>query len=206
MNILALGSHPDDIEIGCGGTLVQAAKQGHNVYLGIMTDGSAGGDPQTRKQEQEKSAEIMGVKKVFWGPYEDTKLPISKESIGIIDSWIHEINPSHVLVTYSEDTHQDHRNMTKIAVAAARHIKNVLFYEVPSSIDFFPVIFSHIAPVFDTKVKALQAHASQVSRTHSDQVSILEVAKAAAHFRGVQGKLDFAEGFIPQRMRMTFEE
>ncbi len=206
MNILALGAHPDDIEIGCAGTLINCVKQSHEVYLGVLTDGSAGGDPEVRRREQEESARIMGAKKVLWGPYEDTKLSVSRESIGVIDAWIAEIKPTYVFVTYSKDNHQDHRNLAKIAIAATRHIKNVLFYEVPSSNEFFPVLFNDINPVIDLKIDVLKAHASQITQTHVEHVSILDVAKASAHFRGVQGKLKFAEGFIPHRMALTFDK
>lgn len=205
MNILALGAHPDDIEIGCAGTLINCVKQSHEVYLGILTDGSAGGDLEVRRREQEESARIIGAKKVFWGPYEDTKLMVSRESIEVIDAWINEIKPTYVLVNFSNDNHQDHRNLTRIAIAATRQIKNVLFYEVPSSTEFFPVLFYDINPVLDLKIEALKAHASQVTQTYVEHVSILDVAKASAHFRGVQGKLKFAEGFVPQRMTLTFD-
>ncbi|MEE9165484.1 MAG: PIG-L deacetylase family protein [Nitrospinota bacterium] len=205
MNILALGAHPDDIEIGCAGTLINCARQSHEVYLGILTDGSAGGDPEVRRREQEEAAKIIGAKKVFWGPYEDTKLMVSRESIGVIDAWINEIKPTYVLVNYSNDNHQDHRHLTRIAIAATRQIKNVLFYEVPSSTEFFPVLFNDINPVLDLKMEALKAHASQITQTYVEHVSILDVAKASAHFRGVQGKLKFAEGFVPQRMTLSFD-
>lgn len=205
MNILALGAHPDDIEIGCAGTLINCARQSHDVYLGILTDGSAGGDTEVRRREQEESAKIIGAKKVFWGPYEDTKLMVSRESIEVIDAWINEIKPTYVLVNFSNDNHQDHRNLTRIAIAATRQIKNVLFYEVPSSIEFFPVLFYDIDPVMDKKIDALNAHASQVAQTYVEYVSILDIAKASARFRGVQGKLKFAEGFVPQRMTLSFD-
>ena len=205
MNILALGAHPDDIEIGWAGTLINCVRQSHEVYLGILTDGSAGGDPQVRRREQEESAKIIGAKEVLWGPYEDTKRMVSRDSIGVIDVWIDKIKPTYVLVNYSNDNHQDHRNLTRIAIAATRQTKNVLFYEVPSSTEFFPVIFYDINPTVDLKMEALKAHASQVTQTHVEQMSILDVAKASAHFRGVQGKLEFAEGFVPHRMVLTFD-
>jgi len=67
MNILAIGPHPDDIEIGCSGTLIKYAQQGHGVFLLIITKGEKGGDPETRHEEQLKAAEIMGARDVFWG-------------------------------------------------------------------------------------------------------------------------------------------
>jgi len=67
MNILAIGSHPDDIEYGCGGTLLKYAQKGHHVYLFIATQGQAGGNSDIRYQEQLHSIEILGAKEVFWG-------------------------------------------------------------------------------------------------------------------------------------------
>ena len=50
MNILAIGAHPDDIEIGCGGMLIKAVKNGHSVYLYNITQGEKAGDPRQREQ------------------------------------------------------------------------------------------------------------------------------------------------------------
>jgi len=75
MNILAVGPHPDDIEIGCAGTLIKYAQKGHDVFLLIITRGGKGGDGEVRYAEQLKAAEIIGARDVFWGGFEDTKLP-----------------------------------------------------------------------------------------------------------------------------------
>jgi LmbE family N-acetylglucosaminyl deacetylase len=56
MNVLAIGSHPDDIEFGCGGTLHKLAARGHKVYLMVLTSGNAGGNFSIRKKEQMKAA------------------------------------------------------------------------------------------------------------------------------------------------------
>ena len=74
MNILAIGPHPDDIEIGCSGTLIKYAQQGHGVFLLIITRGEKGGDSETRYEEQVKAAEIIGARDVFWGGFTDTEL------------------------------------------------------------------------------------------------------------------------------------
>ena len=54
MNVLAIGAHPDDIELGCGGTLLKHQKAGHNVYLCVMCDGKEAGNPGVRVKEQEE--------------------------------------------------------------------------------------------------------------------------------------------------------
>ena len=58
MNILAIGAHPDDIEIGCGGMLIKAVKNGHSVYLYNVTQGEKAGDPQQRRSRVEKNCKI----------------------------------------------------------------------------------------------------------------------------------------------------
>ncbi len=57
-----------------------------------------------------------------------------------------------------------------------------------------------IGAVLDDKIKALQAHASQVNKTNVEGLSIVDVTKSAAHFRGIQGRVKNAEGFVPLRM------
>ena len=64
MKILALGAHPDDIEIGCGATLLKFARAGHKVYLYIATNGELGGDRMRRKQEQIESGEYLKVERI----------------------------------------------------------------------------------------------------------------------------------------------
>ena len=56
MRILAIGAHPDDLEYGCGGALLRHVQRGDQVHLAIVTDGSQGGDPELRRQEQREAA------------------------------------------------------------------------------------------------------------------------------------------------------
>ena len=85
MNILDISAHPDDIEFGCGGTLIKYAEKGHNVYLLILTMGGIGGDPNIRKNEQEEAAKFIQAKQVFWGNFQDTELNTNKTIISSID-------------------------------------------------------------------------------------------------------------------------
>ena len=88
MNILAIGAHPDDIEFGCGGTLIKYADRGHRVYLMVMTHGGQGGLENVRKKEQLDSKAILGVEHLFWGGYEDTHLTVGKELINKIEEYL----------------------------------------------------------------------------------------------------------------------
>jgi LmbE family N-acetylglucosaminyl deacetylase len=200
MNILAIGPHPDDIEIGCGGTLIKYARAGHAVSLMVLTDGSYGADPSIRKDEQEQAVNYMGAKGLYWGGYRDTELSCSRELIGKIDAVIEQVKPDVVFINFWADVHQDHRAAAQAAVSATRYIKEVMFFEVPSTQHFEPDIFVDIQDVLDKKLHLLNLHASQVNKTRVENLSILESAQSCANFRGFQGRVKFAEGFKSVRI------
>ena len=200
MNILALGAHPDDIEIGCGGTLLKYAKAGHHVCLMVLTDGARGGDSDLRRAEQLSSSRILGAQEVFWGGYRDTELPVSRETIQQIEGVVKKVDPAFIFVNYIDDTHQDHRHLATCTVTATRYTRNVLFYETPTTQNFSPTVYVDIDGLLGDKVRCLEAHASQVQKTNVEGLSIVEVARASAHFRGVQGRVRAAEAFVPLRL------
>jgi len=198
--VLALAAHPDDIEIGCGGTLAEYAKRGAEVYLFVATNGAYGGDAAVRRSEQEASARILGVKEVIWGGYEDTELVVNTDLIHAVEKQVKDISPDIVLVNFHEDTHQDHRALARAAYSATRYIPNVLAYETPTTLDFDPHVFMDIDVTLPQKLEALNAHASQIERTNIQGLNIVEIALATVHFRGVQAKLTSAEAFVPIRV------
>ena len=203
MNILAIGAHPDDIEIGCGGSLIKYNRAGHNVYLLITTSGEMGGDADIRKSEQLESAKVIGAKDVIFKDYPDTNLPLNKILISNIEAVVKKTKPELIFVNYTHDTHQDHRTLAKGTISATRYIKNVLFYEVPTTHDFNPSVYVDITDVIEQKVGCLEAHASQVMKTNIEGLSIVEIAKSSATFRGIQGRVKFAEGFVPLRQFLS---
>ena len=200
MNILAIGAHPDDIEYGCAGTLIKYAERGHRIYLMVLTEGQEGGSSETRKQEQKNAAELMSVQKIFWGGYHDTQLPLSKELIEKIEEVLGEVKPDLILVNYGDDTHQDHRILTQATMSATRYVRNVLFFEVPTTQNFNPQVYVDISDTLERKSQVLNAHASQVMKTNIEDMYIIELAQANATFRGIQGRVKFAEAFAPLRL------
>lgn len=199
MNILAIGAHPDDIELGCAGTMLRYARLGHSVYYLIMSEGSQGGDPSERAREQEEAAKRIGVKRVFWGNCMDTRFSVSREMIALIEAVCDEVRPDEVYVNYTEDSHQDHRALAKAVISATRYVPRVLFFEDYTSLDFNPEVFVDITDVIDEKIDAIKLHRSQIERQHPSALDMLESVRAVAHFRGFQGKVRYAEGFKPLR-------
>jgi LmbE family N-acetylglucosaminyl deacetylase len=200
MRILAVSPHPDDLEIGCGGTLLKYARRGADITALIMTDGSLGGPSEARREEQEASAGIIGIRQVLWGGFRDADLPGDREVIDTIEETLREIRPTFLFVPFGQDTHQDHRKISSAALSATRYSRNVLFYECPTSVNFHPTIFVDIGAEFDDKIASLAAHRTQVKRTHIEGLPITEIARSMAHFRGSQSRVSHAEGFQAVRL------
>ncbi len=200
MNVLAIGAHPDDIEFGCGGALLKYAQAGHNIYLLVLSDGCFGGEPQVRRREQEESAALMGARELFWGEFCDTEIESSRQLIVKMEEVIRKTAPDVVFINYSEDVHQDHRSAAQAGISATRYIKEVLFFEVPTTQHFEPDTFVNIEDVLEKKLSLLKAHASQVDKTHVRDLSILESVSSCANFRGFQGRIKYAEGFKALRV------
>ena len=200
MNILAIGAHPDDIEYGCAGTLIKYADRDHRIHLMVLTRGEEGGSGGERHREQYAAAEIMGAEQVFWGDYQDTQLPLKKELIDGIEEVLAEVKPELILVNWGDDTHQDHRILTRATMSATRFVRNVLFFEGPTTQNFNPQVFVDISDNLERKFQALKAHDSQIMKTNIEDMSIVELARANATFRGIQGRVKFAEAFSPLRL------
>jgi LmbE family N-acetylglucosaminyl deacetylase len=200
MNILAIGAHPDDIEYGCAGTLIKYAERDHRIHLMVLTRGEEGGSSKERHQEQNAAAQLIGARHVFWGDYIDTQLPLNKELIDKIEEVLAEVKPDLIMVNYGDDTHQDHRILTQATMSATRYVRNVLFFEVPTTQNFNPQVFVDISDTLEQKFKVLEAHGSQVMKTNIEDMSIVELARANATFRGIQGRVKFAEAFAPLRL------
>ncbi len=201
MNILAIGAHPDDIEYGCGGTLLKLKSKGAKLNLLVMTKGEYGGKESVRKKEQEKVCKKLSAK-LYWGGLYDTKILLSKELINLIENNIKKVSPDIIFIHYMEDTHQDHRNISQATITATRYVRNVLFYESPMSINFSPTVFMDIGDVLSKKISLLKTHRSQVYSTKIKGLSIVEGMTSCAIYRGYQTRVKYAEGFVPLRLSL----
>jgi LmbE family N-acetylglucosaminyl deacetylase len=205
IRVLALGAHPDDIEAGCGGTLVKYARNGHRVFLMVLTAGEQGGRGRARRQEQQRAMRHLRAEKIYWGGYPDTKIPAGQELIRKIERVVKQVDPHFIFVHYPDDTHQDHRHLATGTVTATRYTRNVLFYEGPTTQNFSPSVFVDIDGTLDRKLSALKAHTSQVMKTNIEGLTIVDIIRSSAHFRGIQGRVRNAEGFVPLRLFINIQ-
>ena len=194
-NILAFGAHPDDVELGCSGTLRKYVKQGHNVYVCVLSVGQEAGDPVVRKREQEEATRRLGARELIWGNWVDTRFEVSKQSVDFVESVVAKVKPYEIYVNYSNDSHQDHRALAQCVISATRYNKRVLFYEDYTSYNFQPDIFVDISDVLDDKLHVISAFESQVNRNYPSGQKMLDGIKAIANFRGFQARIHYAEGF-----------
>jgi len=188
------------LKLDVGGSLIKYREKGDNVFLLVMTCGESGGDGEARCYEQKESLKILQAEELFWGGHSDTNLLLDQRLISNIENVLHKVKPDFIFVNYFDDTHQDHRNLAKATISATRYIKNVLFYEVPTTQNFSPNVFVDINDVLNEKIALLKAHGSQVMKTNIEDLSILEIAKSSANFRGIQGRVKYAEGFVSLRL------
>jgi LmbE family N-acetylglucosaminyl deacetylase len=183
---LALGAHPDDLELGCGATLAKLVARGCQVHAVIFTDGSKGGSAgQDRGRETRAGLAVLGVTAVTVHDFPDTRLHEHLNGlIATIEQHVSSIQPDRVYTMFERDRHQDHRAVYEASVVACRSVPQLLGYETPSSYpNFVPTVFEPV-------------HKSQGSRLYMQEEKI----RSAAHFRGVQVDLGQTEGFIPYKL------
>jgi LmbE family N-acetylglucosaminyl deacetylase len=191
MKVIAIGSHPDDIEYGCGGTLMKHVKAGDEVHFIVMSRGGMAGDPKLRESEAKQSTDKIGAKLHIFD-YQDTKIPHDHEVIGRMENIIREVNPQRIYTHSIKDTHQDHRNVAYASLVAARNIPEIFFYESPSLyLDFNPNYYVDITEFVDDKLKVLELFATQNGKDYMK----IEALRGLAQFRGLATKSKHAEAF-----------
>ncbi|MGA9077184.1 MAG: PIG-L family deacetylase [Acidimicrobiales bacterium] len=196
MKVLAIGAHPDDIEFGCGGTLLRHRLAGDAITLLVMTTGEQGPDGDLRTREQEQAATLLGAD-LRWGGFLDGSVPASGDAVRVIEHVIAVTSPDVVYTHAPQDTHQDHRATSAAALAAARRVSRVLCFESPSSIGFNPTLYVDIAGLIESKLDLLRAHMSQV--LHMGSLVDLEATESQARYRGFAARVREAEAFESHR-------
>ena len=184
MNILFIGAHPDDIEVGAGGTVARFVKEGENVSFLILTNGETAGNPLIRRQEAVEGAKILGVTDIIFSDIKDSDKHVrhDNKTISIIEEVIRKKNPDKIFVTTLKDAHQDHKNAALATISAARTVPNIFFYEVPSSFpDFRPHLYVDISETINQKIEALNAHRSQNKKRYMKIDLIIGITKQRAY-------------------------
>lgn len=173
MNVLGIGAHYDDLELGCSGTLIKHAEKGDQVTMLVITDsayknprGKIVRDADVAYQEGLKAASLIGAElrclnyKTFMVPFNEG---LTKELHYIIEEHDIDIVYSH----WIHDLHRDHQFAGKSALMAGRHIPRFLMYRsnfYDTEEQFRGNFYSDISEVMERKIEVIKAHQSELER------------------------------------------
>jgi len=191
--VLAIGAHPDDIEIACGGTLAKMRDAGYTIQGLIMTCGEQGGSSEIRPAEAQEGARFLGLEKVQVLHFADAHLQEhSLDILKVIEATIRAFQPDIILAHSAHDQHQDHQAVHEATLRAGRNQSTLLCYESPSCTkDFNPSLFVDIENYLDVKIESIREHWDQRDKPYMQAERI----RGVAWFRGGQAKVRAAEGF-----------
>ncbi len=198
--VLAIGAHPDDIELGCGGALARHIGSGDEVTMLVVTRGEQGpGETHLRESEQERAAETLGVDRLLWGEgFLDCRVSLQElELVHLIERVLNETQATIVYTHTIEDSHQDHRAVAQCTLGAARQVSTIMTYGGPSALGFSPTAYVDVSDTLEKKVDALMCHASQAAASLT--ISVSWVRSSAEHY-GFLCRRTFAEGFGSARL------
>jgi len=206
-SILVIGPHPDDQELGMGGTIARLASQGHKVHLLDMTNGepTPNGSVETRAKESAEAARILGVERSLLG-LTNRQVVHNLESRHKLAAVIRIHRPNILFLPYPTDAHPDHVAVTRIGEDARFdakltkstipgepwHPKRIIYYFCTHlRMNFVPTFCIDITDQIDTKMKSVAAYKSQFPTSDLPEM----VRSTCAYFGGRIGT-KFAEPFF----------
>lgn len=219
MRVLAIGCHPDDIEIACSGTLAKCIKRGDEVYVCHLCSGNLGHvviPPNElriiRANEAKKAGNLAGVKEVIYGGFDDLEIfAENKESQDKIAMIIRRVNPDFIITHNPDDYMPDHIATSKLVFAASfiatlpnyepktntpARLVPIYYMDTLAGVNFVPEEFVDISDEIDLKIKMLECHESQlVWMKEHDGIDFADMVKTCSKYRGYQCGANYAEGF-----------
>lgn len=222
MKILAIGAHPDDVEILCAGTIAKFSKLGHEVFICHVCDGSRGSKTHTqeeiaaiRRKEAIASAAIIGAKSLT-ANIPDIEVVVDLESRLKIVDILRQADPDLVITHSPDDYMTDHINVSRL-VFESTYCANLglvktehppttklpfLYYmDTLAGLNFMPDEYVDISETIDIKIEMMMKMQSQLGwlkDMHNSDAA--EFIKVVARFRGFQAGVDYAEAFTQKRM------
>ncbi|GAA0419604.1 response regulator [Leifsonia naganoensis] len=182
--VLAVGAHPDDVEIGVGGILAAHRDAGNQVVILTLSRGARGGDANDRQHESLAAAELLGAR-LFLEDLEDTHISAADPTVSIIERVVREVEPDIVYTHSAHDRHQDHRAVNAAVSVATRNVRTVCCFQSPSAtIDFRPTRFVPIDGFTDAKLALIDCFRSQDLRAYLEHDFVLATARYWSRFGG----------------------
>lgn len=201
-NILIIGAHFDDAELGAGGTAAKLVSEGKKVYKLTLTDNATNFtqkginvDYDSSRLQSAKACEVLGVVEITdFEPVECSKLEYSKEVMQRVEKVIYDYNIDTVFIHFGTDMNQDHVAANQICVTAARHCANILQYQSNGYIldnVFYPTYFVDISDYVEKKRESLACY----SGAHNRFNRLFDTNIERNHIWGYGNEVEYAEGF-----------
>ncbi len=184
--VLAVGAHPDDVEIGVGGILAAHAYAGDDLTILTMSRGGRGGISADRQHESLRAAEMLGAR-LFLKDLTDTEISGGGPTVRLIEEVVREVQPDIVYTHSPHDRHQDHRAVSEATVVATRQVATVACYQSPSAtVDYRPTSFVRIDGFLERKLELLGCFCSQTAaqRDYLEPDAIAATARYWSRFSG----------------------
>lgn len=184
MNVLAIGAHFDDLELGCGGTLAKRACAGDRVFAYVATVSGFANQynvtvrsNEVARQEAEAAMRVLGVTELICGQFKTLEVEfvdaLNVEILRIVEERKIDLVLSH----WPGDIHHDHQAVAKASIHACRHVPRQLLYRsnwYHSTADFTGNFYVDISDAWEQKRRAIEAHASELERTGRKWVTFFE--------------------------------
>jgi LmbE family N-acetylglucosaminyl deacetylase len=175
MNVLAIGAHFDDVELGCGGALARHVKHGDYVYVYVATKSGFVNhekkqvrDNNVANSEAQVAMKILGVTKMHVGNFSTLEVEFV-DALNIDILKIIEKNKIDIVYTHWDgDIHHDHKAVSMSSLHSCRHVPRLLMYRsnwYHSTQNFHGNFYIDITDYIEIKEKAISAHASEMDRT-----------------------------------------
>ena len=218
LDYMAVGAHPDDIELGCGGTLLRLASLGRRGVLVDMTDASMGtrGTPEIRAREAKAAAKLLMAQRVNLG-LPDGRLADGWEAQKRLIDQIRIFRPKVIITHHWREEHPDHEQtahivkqaaykagLAKLDVAGKPHRPGRLFHFLGVELHE-PSFCVDITPFWDAKLKAVLCYKSQFhnpkageykGKTDLASPAFMEFLSVRNRFWGQRIKRRYAEAFV----------
>jgi bacillithiol biosynthesis deacetylase BshB1 len=188
IDVLAIGAHPDDIELSCAATVAKLVRQGYTVGILDLTEGELGtrGTREIRRKEAAAAAKILGVKFRNNLRFPDGNIEVSKANMMKVITAIRTHTPSLLIFPHWLERHPDHEHASRLCreawfYAGLEKIKTTVngkaqephrprkFYHFMQKFEFTPSLIVDVSDVYDVKKKALAAFASQFHDPESSE-------------------------------------
>lgn len=206
-NILVIGAHFDDAELGCGGTMAKLAAQGKNVYKLTLTDNvthfkqmNISVSFEDSLSDSAKACEVLGVTEICDFEFaECNHLQYSSEFMQKVESIIFDYQIDTVFAHFYADANQDHVEASRICRTAARHCKNFFYYQSNGYVreeSFHPTFFIDVSDYIEKKKASL----AQYQSAHNRGDRLFETSIINNAVWGYANRVDYAEGFVPLKV------